>query len=196
MKILPVLTTFLLCIASLCEAHTSIGYKPERTSEYIHQIEAYFQSNYNISLQNDITVYVTKNFKEYQSVLERCNIPNAKELTRSSYAVTSGKNSILINGFGLSDKHFFFILAHEMVHRYQFENYDNPHDDYVLLEGLADNIASRISGYHIGCSNHGIPYNELKSRKQFFASCKNRSNETLEQVRYYTEHTPFKTKLG
>lgn len=192
MKIFPLLITFLFCITSFCEAHTSIGYKPERTDNCIRQVEAYFRDNYHLSLKNDITVYVTKSFKEYQSVLERCNVPNAKELTRNSYAVTSKNNTILINGSGLSDKHFFFILAHEMVHRYQFENYNDPHGDYVLLEGLADNIASKISGYYIETQDHDIPYEELKSREQFFTSCKNRRNDTLEQIRYYTKDLSFK----
>lgn len=191
MKRLILLLTVFLFVSFTCQAHKAIGYKPERTMEGIQKTEQYFRDNYNLSLKNDVIVYVTKSYKEYQSVLEKFNVPNAKELTRNSYAVTSGTNGILINGSGLSDRHFLFILAHELVHKYQFENYPNPHADYVLLEGKADIIAEEISKYDIPVSNHNIPYEELKTREGFFKNSKNRPNDTLEQIRYYAKKIPF-----
>lgn len=191
MKIL--ITLLIVLIPITCNAHKAIGYNTKRTMQYIQQTENYFKEKYNLTLQNEITVYVTKTNKEYRTILEHCNVPNAKELARTSYAVTSKTNTILIDGSSLSDKHFAFILAHEMVHRYQFENIPNIHDDYVLLEGQADNIASRITGYYIETEDHGIPYNKLKSRENFFNSCKHKRNETLEQIRYYTKDKPFTT---
>ena len=177
----------LMLITTTCFAHKAIGYKTERTMQDIQKIEDYFLNKYNLSLKNNVTVYVTKSHKEYIDTLVRCKVQNAKEIARTSYAVTSKTNTILIDGSMLSDKHFFFILAHEMVHRYQFENIENPHADYVMLEGLADNIASKISGYYIDICDHRIPYEDLKSREQFFKSCNNRRNDTIEQIRYYTK---------
>lgn len=173
------------------EAHKAIGKDPTITMENIKLIENYFQSNYDLKLKNEVTIYVTKTEKEYKDILIHCNVPNAKEIARNSYAVTSKNNTILINGSVLSKKHFLFILAHEMVHRYQFENLENPHDDYVLLEGHADIIAEKISNYYIIARDYRIPYNELKTRDGFFKHNRQNKQETLEQIRYYAEKIPF-----
>ena len=194
MKILfsYLITIFLIIgLFSSTEAHKAIGKNPAITMENIKLIENYFQSNYDLKLKNEVTVYVTKTEKEYKDVLMRCNVPNAKEIARNSYAVTSKNNTILINGEPLSKKHFLFVLAHEMVHRYQFENLENPHDDYVLLEGHADIIAEKISKYNIISRDHGIDYNELKTRNQFFNNYKNNKEMKLEQIRFYAEKIPF-----
>ena len=190
-KIIYIIFALLVLTSALCEAHISLGYKPERTTDGIQKVASYFKDNYNLTLNTPVVVYVTKNTGEYKRILEKFNVPNAKHLAYSTHAVTSSNNGILINNSGLSDKHFLFILAHELIHRYQFENYKDPHSDYVLLEGLADNIASKISKYYIEIEDHRIPYDELKSREQFFKSTKNHPNETLEQIRYYTKDIPF-----
>ena len=187
-----IITLLLILVPFNCYAHKAIGLKPERTMKYMEQIEAYFKTEYNLELKNKVTVYVTKTNKEYQTILEKCNVPNAKQIAATTHAVTSKTNTILIDDSALSDKHFYFILAHEMVHRYQFENNPNIHEDYVLLEGQADNIASKISGYYIETRNHNIPYEKLKSREGFFKACKNNRTETIEQIRYYTEGLPLK----
>ena len=168
-----------------CSAHNAIGHKPERTTEYIGKIEEHFRNEHGLELKEQVTVYVTKTFREYRDTLVRCGIPDAKKIAENSYAVTSKTNTILVDGSSLSDRHFFFILAHEMVHRYQFENLDDPHGDYVKLEGRADIIASRISGYDIEICDHGIPYDKIRTREGFFSSCRNSRNDTVEQVRYY-----------
>lgn len=194
MKILfSYLITIFLTIGlfSSTEAHKAIGKDPAITMENIKLIENYFKTHYNLTLKNEITVYVTKTEKEYKDVLVRCNVPNAKEIAHNSYAVTSKNNTILINGSVLSKKHFLFILAHEMVHRYQFENLTNPHDDYVLLEGHADIIAEKISNYYIIARDYRIPYDELKTRDGFFKHNRQNKQQTLEQIRYYAEKVPF-----
>jgi len=189
-----ILSLLLLILPVTCFAHNAIGYKPERTMKNLQEIEKYFYDNYALKLKNDVTVYVTKSHKEYRDILIRCNVQNAKHIAETSYAVTSKTNTILIDGSMLSDKHFYFILAHEMVHRYQFENLPDPHADYVLLEGHADVIAEKISNYDINITDHRIAHESLKTRKQFFQACKNNPEEILEQIRYYASKTPFLPK--
>jgi hypothetical protein len=90
----------------------------------------------------------------------------------------------------MPDRHFCFVLAHEMIHHYQFENYPKPFSDHVMVEGKADVIAAEISQYDIKIQDHGIPYEALKTREQFFELQKERGNDVLEQVRYYAQKNP------
>lgn len=185
--------TFLLVVMMLVftlpsYAHKAIGKDPDFTMDCVRQVESYFQDRYGLTLQNELIIYVTKTEKEYKDVLIRCGVNDAARLARTSYAVTSKNNGILINGAVLSKKHFFFILAHEMVHKYQLELNPNAYDDYVLLEGHADLIAEEISGYPVRTYNHGISYNDMKTREGFL---KHNSEDGLEQVRYYASQIPF-----
>ena len=171
-------------------AHDVLGYKPERTLQTIEKVTNYFQKKHNLTLQKNIVVYVTKTHKQYKQVLEKFT-PNAKQLSSSSYAVSDKNGHILIDGNGLSDKHFSFILAHEITHCYQFENLSDPHSDYVQLEGQADILASRISDYYMDIQNHGIPYKKLRSREDFFRACQTNREKTIQQIRYYAQNVPF-----
>ena len=180
---------FTLVVMFPCSAHKAVGYKPDRTMDCMAKIESYFKDKYNLTLEQEVIVYVTETYGEYKRVLERFHIPS--NISKSSYAVSSRANGILIDGSELSDKHFFFVLAHELVHKYQMEHQQNPFKDYVKMEGEADIIASKISSYHIIVRDHGIRYKDLNTRDKFFFNCKIRINETLEQIRYYAQNMPF-----
>ena len=163
---------------------------PERTKACIELVNNHLKTKYNLSLQKEVTVYVTKTTKEYQWILEANHFPDAKELAITTQGIASEGCAILINGEMMPDKHFCFVLAHEMVHQYQFENYPKPFSDHVMVEGKADVIAAEISQYDIDIRDHGIPYENLKTREQFFKLQKERGNDVLEQVRYYAQKNP------
>jgi hypothetical protein len=180
----------LLLIPLTCHAHKAMGYMPERTKACIELVNNHLKTKYNLSLQKEVTVYVTKTTKEYQWILEANHFPDAKELAITTQGITSEGCAILINGEMMPDKHFCFVLAHEMVHQYQFENYPKPFSDHVMVEGKADVIAAEISQYDIDIRDHGIPYENLKTREQFFKLHKERGHAVLEQVRYYAQKNP------
>ncbi len=87
--------------------------------------------------------------KAYYNELIRYKIPAAAKLSRTSYAVTSTGNVILINSEELSRKHLAFTSPHEMTHQYQIEKYGAE----ILkkrswMEQDADYHAEKISGYN------------------------------------------------
>ena len=200
MKRIIFIILVMLLYCTSCFAHKAIGYKPERTMAVMDKIEAYFQTHYNLSLKNAVTIYVTKTHDEYVNVLKRNNVQNLKQIASGSYAVASANHNILIDGSPLGDKHFEFILAQEIVHKYQMENSEHPDTffkdaDYVLMEGHADIIASDISGYWINSRDHGIGYKHLKNRNDFFNEVKRNSEYVLEEIRYHAKKVPFETTI-
>lgn len=70
-----------------------------------------------------LLIHVVLTKQAYKKELLKYKIKEADTLIRTSYAVTSIGNVILINSEELSRKHFLFVLAHEMAHQYQFERY-------------------------------------------------------------------------
>ncbi len=201
MKKIICLVMLLLVIPFTCQAHEIMGYMPERTKAFTKAIEVYFRDKYNLKLKNKLNIVVAEKTKQYETVLKILEMPDAEDLTYNTMAVTEG-DYIVINGDCLMDRHFYFTLAHEMVHRYQMEYWKDMKSDYVMTEGLADLIAEDISKYEIKINDHGIPYEELKSKKGYKENLEKRNNETIQQVRYYAKQSPGfmayvdKSKIG
>ena len=189
MKKLICLVMLLLVLPFSCQAHDVMGYMPERTKAFTKAVERYFWDNYNLKLKNKVKIIVTENSEQYEHIVRILNFNKAKIISYDAAAVTDGER-ILINGDQLMDRHFWFILAHELVHKYQIENWKDVTSDYVMLEGLADVIASDISMYEIDIKDHGIPYEDLKSERGYFENLSKDTNDTLEQIRYYAKHSP------
>ena len=194
MKKLICLVMLLLVIPFSCQAHEIMGYMPERTKAFTKAIEHYMKDKYSLKLKGKLEIIVTKKTSQYENIIKILNFSKANALAFDSVGITDGK-TILINGDCLMDRHFYFTLAHEMVHKYQKENWKDLKSDYVMLEGLADVIAADISGYIIDFADHGIPYEDLKTEKGYMDNVSKDINNTLEQVRYYAKQNPdFKAK--
>ena len=179
----------LLLIPMTCQAHEIMGYMPERTKAFTKAVEHYMKDKYGLKLKSKLEIIVTKKTSQYENIIKILNFSKADILAYDTIAVTDGK-TILINGDCLMDRHFYFTLAHEMVHKYQKENWKDLKSDYVMLEGLADVIAADISGYIIDIADHGIPYEDLKTEKGYMDNVSKDINNTLEQVRYYDKQNP------
>ena len=189
MKKLICLVMLLLVIPFSCQAHEIMGYMPERTKAFTKAIEHYMKDKYGLKLKGKLEIIVTKKTSQYENIIKILNFSKANALASDSVGITDGK-TILINGDCLMDRHFYFTLAHEMVHKYQKENWKDLKSDYVMLEGLADVIAADISGYIIDIADHGIPYEDLKTEKGYMDNVSKDINNTLEQVRYYAKQNP------
>ena len=189
MKKLICLVMLLLVIPFSCQAHEIMGYMPERTKAFTKAIEHYMKDKYGLKLKGKLEIIVTKKTSQYENIIKILNFSKANVLAFDSVGITDGK-TILINGDCLMDRHFYFTLAHEMVHKYQKENWKDLKSDYVMLEGLADVIAADISGYIIDFADHGIPYEDLKTEKGYMDNVSKDINNTLEQVRYYAKQNP------
>ena len=189
MKKLICLVMLLLVIPFSCQAHEIMGYMPERTKAFTKAIEHYMKDKYGLKLKGKLEIIVTKKTSQYENIIKILNFSKANALAFDSVGITDGK-TILINGDCLMDRHFYFTLAHEMVHKYQKDNWKDLKSDYVMLEGLADVIAADISGYIIDFADHGIPYEDLKSERGYFENLSKDVNNTLEQVRYYAKQNP------
>ena len=194
MKKLFLCLLLLFIIPMSCQAHSAIGYRPERTTACMDAISDYFQNKYNLTLKENVIVYVTKTTQEYIDVLRKFNYPNPKFLGETTHAITSEGNGILINGEAMHDRHFYFILAHEMVHKYQQEKFPDLYDNYGMMEGEADLIAKDISLYDVTVADHGIPYETLKTRDGFMKEKLLHNNDVLEQARFYAQQTPLLAK--
>ena len=177
--------------SSISEAHQATGVNPKRTLAYMSQIEDYFEQTYGITLHNEITVHVAKSYKQYRREMGERNTENPRKFAQNTLGVTSANHTILINDEDLTEEHFFFVLAHEMVHQYQYEYWPNWSEDYVQLEGQADVIASKITGYPIIIRDHGIPYKKLMSREQYFKRIHKDRQNTIEQIRFYASQSSF-----
>ena len=189
MKKIICLVMLLLVIPFTCQAHEIMGYMPERTKAFTKAIEHYMKDKYGLKLKGKLEIIVTKKTSQYENIIKILNFSKANALAFDSVGITDGK-TILINGDCLMDRHFYFTLAHEMVHKYQKENWKDLKSDYVMLEGLADVIAADISGYIIDFADHGIPYEDLKTEKGYMDNVSKDINNTLEQVRYYAKQNP------
>ena len=187
MKKLICLVMLLLVIPFTCQAHEILGYMPNRTKAFAKGIERYYKDKYGLKLHTKLEIIVAEKTSQYENILRILNLSDC--FPYDTLAVTE-KNIILINGDCLMDRHFYFVLAHEMTHKYQEEYWDDMKGDYVMLEGLADIIANDISGYIIDIEDSGIPYEDLKSMKGFRASLKKDVNKTVAQMRYYAQQSP------
>lgn len=190
MKKIICMVMMLLVIPFVCQAHYVYGYNPQRTNEAIKMVEDYFKKNYNLVLKKKLTFYVTTNTRQYRAYLQMGNMPNADELAEATQAMTSGSDAIIINSEMMPNDLFRFVLAHEMVHQYQLENYSDPYSDMVMMEGKADLIASEISKYKIEDVDFGIPYEALKTKDGYEKEALKNPKGVLRQVRFYAKQIP------
>lgn len=191
LRIVVMVCLALFIATSFCMAHKATGVNPNRTLAYMAQVEDYFERTYGIVLHNEITVHVAKSYKQYRRGMGERNTENPRKFAQNTQGVTSADHTILINDEELSDEQFFFVLAHEMVHQYQYEYWPNWNSDYVQLEGQADIVASQISGYPVSIRDHGIPYKNFVSREQYFKEVDKDSQTAMEQIRYYASQSRF-----
>lgn len=118
-KTIRILLIFLVLLCSRVHAHVILGERIEWVQQDLPKIEQYFQK----PLDKTLLICVVPTKQTYKKELLKYKIKEADTLIRTSYAVTSAGNVILINSEELSRKHFLFVLAHEMAHQYQFERY-------------------------------------------------------------------------
>ena len=170
------------------------GYKLEETAMLTEKVIAYFQKEYGLSLKKDISIYVAKDTKEYKKKLKFYEY-NEIGAYKNTYALAfenSLINSIYIN-YEACGERFLFTLAHELTHVYQYLYYPEKvqNEDYMILEGKADMIASKITGYPIKVFDHGIPYENIKSKENRAKTMTKQGVETVkEQERFYANQTP------
>ena len=193
--ITAVLTVMIIFISNSVSAHKATGYKPDRTLETVKTVERYMQEHYQLTLSKEIWIHVADTTAKFYNVLVQEKIPDAKYYATSANAVTSRENGILINNEGMTDEYFNFVLAHEMVHKYQLEHVWLPYGDWVQLEGQADLLGSKISGHPISIADHKIPYKKLKLKQHFDEESRKRPKDVLEQIRYYASKTDFEKTL-
>ena len=133
------------------------------------------------------------NMKAYRKRLEEFKVNEAAKKAARSQAITSKGRAIVIDCGRLRRQEYLFFLAHEMIHQYQFQaRGKDALQDMVMLEGLADIEASRISGYGLGIADYKIPYDEIQS----YAACeraiaKYGGDKVAKQIRYYVRNMDF-----
>ena len=169
------------------------GYKAEETSVLVEKIITYFQKEYGLTMKKDISIYVAKDLKEYKKKIKFYEYDEIGA-SNNTYALAfehSLINLIYIN-YEACGERFPFTLAHEITHMYQYLYYpEKIQEDYMILEGKADVIASKITGYPIKIIDHGIPYEAIKTKEGRAKTMVKQGVETVkEQERFYATQTP------
>lgn len=188
----------LLSLPNLVQAHIVMGVNQAATRQGIETVENYFIENYGLKLERELAVINEPDIKAYRKRLEEFKVTGAAEKAARSQAITSKGRVIVIDCGRLSRREYLFFLAHEMVHQYQFQV--KPRDaliDMVLLEGIADIEASKISGYDLPMADYKIPYADIKS----YADCEKAIAEyggrkVTYQIRYYARYKTFNDYRG
>lgn len=183
-----ILTAFSILVVPIsADAHQIIGGNQYWTREAIKTIENYFLKNDNIKLNKELTILNVFGEKELLKILKDNNIPNAERISKTSQAVTSRNNLIVVNICNLDEKQYLFYLAHEMIHQYQHQILgDQFGKDMIYLEGSADILAGKISRIYVEKKNLKIPYESIKNYKDYM-SYPDPIAKTL-QARYYVNN--------
>lgn len=141
-------------LPSIVWSHQVVGNDRYDTPGKIAEIEKYFKERYNLELDRHVVVILEPSTKAYSRRLQSLKVKDYESIAYRSQALTSKENVIVIDCSGLSDRSYMFFLAHELVHQYQFQLLkEKTTEDMVAVEGLADIIASDISGYPIEIKN-------------------------------------------
>lgn len=190
---LKIMFIFLLCISNFAQAHVVMGVNKADAEQGIKIVEEYFNQKYGIKLEREVAVINEPNMKAYRKRLEEFKVNEAAKKAARSQAITSKGRAIVIDCGRLMRQEYLFFLAHEMVHQYQFQaRGKDALQDMVMLEGLADIEASRISGYGLGIADYKIPYENLKSYKDCEKSiAKYGCRKVTRQIRYYVKDMDF-----
>ena len=170
------------------------GYKVKETAILVEKIINFFQKEYGLTLKKDVSVYVAKNIKEYREKIKfyEYHQMNASNNTYALSFESPLTNTIYIN-YEACGKRFPFTLSHEITHIYQYLYYPEKvqNEDYMILEGKADIMASKITGYPVKIIDHGIPYETIKTRENRIKIMEKQGVETVkEQERFYASQTP------
>lgn len=190
---LKIMFIFLLCISNFAQAHVVMGVNKADAEQGIKIVEEYFYQNYGIKLEREVAVINEPNMKAYRKRLEEFKVNEAAKKAARSQAITSKGRAIVIDCGRLRRQEYLFFLAHEMVHQYQFQaRKKDALQDMVMLEGLADIEASRISGYGLEIADYKIPYENLKSYEDYEKSiAKYGGRKVARQIRYYVKDMDF-----
>ena len=170
------------------------GYKVKETAILVEKIINFFQKEYGLTLKKDVSVYVAKDTKEYKKKIQFYEYNEIGASTHTSALAFENPlmNTIYIN-YEACGKSFSFTLAHEMTHIYQYLYYPKEiqDKDYMILEGKADIMASKITGYPIKIIDHGIPYETIKTVEGRAKTMVKQGVETVtEQEHFYANQTP------
>lgn len=184
-KILNITLFFiLLFLSQSTQAHKITGTASDikLAEQTITRIEQHLDYKYE-----NLTIEFAKSYGEYRKLLKNYNGISPKKinyLVKNSIAINIwGKNTITINKEGLTKEQLRFYLAHELIHDYQANTHDFDYlNDKAKIEGEADILASRITGYKITSKNHNIPYEKLVDYKDWEKYPK---KKVLEQIRWY-----------
>lgn len=183
----------LLSLPNLAQAHIVTGVNRDAAEHGIKVVEDYFIQNYGLELKRELAVVNEPDMKAYRKRLEEFKVTGAAEKAARSQAITSKGRVIVIDCGRLSRQEYLFFLAHEMVHQYQFQvRQKGALLDMVLLEGLADIEASKISGVRLEIADYKIPYEELKAYEDCEkAIVKYGGRKVVRQIRYYVKNMDF-----
>lgn len=194
------LITLLFIISASCQAHTVADDNPkmqEKALAVIDKVESFMKTNYNISLRNDVTVI---NTYDYAKTITEYKLQNIQYALEHSAAVSvPQRNLIILNMNIVTPEAYDFFLTHELVHKYQnlqaaFDG--NSADNHIgILEGIADEIAQKLTKITLSCKNQKIPFDEIASPKEFQnANIKYGDIKVYEQCRYYAKEYLKKNK--
>lgn len=179
-------------LPSIVWSHQVVGNDHYDTPGKIAEIENYFKERYNLELDRHVVVILEPSTKAYSRRLQSLKVKDYESIAYRSQALTSKENVIVIDCSGLSDHSYMFFLAHELVHQYQFQlSKEKTTEDMVAVEGLADIIASDISGYPIEIKNYKISYESIKSYYDFKSSLASRGSATIYQARFFMRNANF-----
>lgn len=169
-----------IATASSAFAHDVVGgsenYK-KRTLNHIQKVENYMAKNYNLSLDENVTVVLAKDTKEFKLYKERLNFSDHElkfGFNQNRAFAVQDKPIILLNKKVMSDKEFDYYLTHELVHRYQVQEAKKKNlsvdKNAVFTEGMAGLIATKMSKFYVRCAaDYGAnpSYEMLKPAKNF-----------------------------
>lgn len=179
-------------LPSIVWSHQVVGNDRYDTPGKIAEIEKYFKERYNLELDRHVVVILEPSTKAYSRRLQSLKVKDYESIAYRSQALTSKENVIVIDCSGLSDRSYMFFLVHELVHQYQFQLLkEKTTEDMVAVEGLADIIASDISGYPIEIKNYKISYESIKSYYDFKSSLASRGSATIYQARFFMRNANF-----
>ena len=168
-------------------------------TECVNEVHDYFYRTYGLILHRNLEIFVADNDAEYVEYLQRIRgkISDYEVNTAGMSPVdahTKESKVIFLNGQKLKGMSLFITLAHEMVHQYQFE-YFNDITDVVMMEGWAYILGARIAGLKMPCVNHNIGYAALRDADSFKNYMINAPQDTIEELCWHASQVPFESLL-
>lgn len=171
-KFIITLITLLFIISASCQAHTVADDNPKMQKKalaVINKVESFMKTNYNISLRSNVTIINTYNYTKTITDYKLQDIQYALE--HSAAVSVPQRNLIILNMNIVTPEAYDFFLTHELVHKYQnlqaaFDG-NNVNNHIGILEGIADDIAQKLTKITLSCEDQKIPFSEIASPKDF-----------------------------